>query len=103
MIPPRRLASAGAALFCTIVSSAHNPPLVILPSLTSYFTVLGLVARVLFRLAPVAQHLPAWAVREEEVELGRFPHRPLQIERSRLRSQALEEEAVCPFFAAADE
>ena len=44
MIPPRRLASAGAALFCTIVSSAHNPPLII--------------------FSPVAQHLPARAVRE---------------------------------------
>ena len=33
-----------AALFCTIVSSAHNPPLII--------------------FSPVAQHLPAGAVRE---------------------------------------
>ena len=56
MIPPRRLASAGAALFCTIVSSAHNPPLII--------------------FSPVAQHLPAGAVREardalvEAIRLG---------------------------------
>ena len=42
MIPPRRLASAGAALFCTIFSSAQT----------------------LIIFSPVAQHLPAGAVRE---------------------------------------
>jgi hypothetical protein len=64
--------------------------------------------RLLLRVSPVAQHIPEGAVREardslEEVEFGRLPHRPLQIERPRLRSQALEEEAVGPFFASADE
>ena len=43
MIVPRRLASAGAALFCTIVSSAHIPLII---------------------FSPVAQHLPAGTVRE---------------------------------------
>ena len=110
-----------AALFCTIVSSAHIPP----NSSESYVIFYGArtsgrradssaagAGRVLFRLllrvSPVAQHIPEGAVREardslEEVEFGRLPHRPLQIERPRLRSQALEEEAVGPFFASADE
>ena len=62
----------------------------------------------LFRLSPVAQHLPAGTVREarealEEVELGRFPHRSVKPPPTPLRSQALEEEAVGPFFAAANE
>ena len=56
---PRRLASAPR--FFVLLLVVHITPLILL---TSYFTVLGLVARVLFRLAPVAQHLPAGAVRE---------------------------------------
>ena len=68
--------------------------------------------RVLFRLSlrvsPVAQHVPEGAVRKardslEEVELGRFPHRRTPQAGVLDRSQALEEEAVGPFFASADE
>ena len=70
MIPPRRLASAGDALFCTIVSSAHNPPLII--------------------FSPVAQHLPTGAVREA---------RDFLVELIRLGAPANEQGAVAQEFA----
>ena len=51
MIPSAQ-ACKRTALFCTIVSSAHNPPLII--------------------FSPVAQHLPAGAVREARDALVEF-------------------------------
>ena len=64
--------------------------------------------RLLLRVSPVAQHVPAGTVRKardslEEVELGRFPHRHTPKAGILHRSQTLEEEAVGPVFAAADE
>ena len=64
--------------------------------------------RLSLRVSPVAQHVPAGTVRKardslEEVELGRFPHRHTPQGGPRLRSQTLEEEAVGPLFAAADQ
>ena len=119
MIPPRRLASAPRFFVLLLVVHIIPPN-----SSESYVIFYGAsgggharrrfigggprLFRLSLRVSPVAQHVPAGTVRKardslEEVEFGRLPHRPLQIESPRLRSQALEEEAVGPFCASADE